>query len=160
MKKFMLALMAVAAILAVSCNKDDKAKKSKTDPGDGGEPVVTLSADLYVSGVPEDWGEPSVWAWGNDALGARFTGWVDKNAIPSALRAKEIVTINAKQYHHYELDKDFIGSGIGILLLDAGEVPDKHPQTNDAGNLTINNGDKLYYAISFEDDKFVLAAEE
>ena len=149
--------MAVAAILAVSCNKDDKAKKSKTDPGDGGEPQVTLSAELYVK-CPDAVEDPRIWAWCKDGDLNNGQAW------PNGLAAE---SEKVDGYYLFKLGESYINKEeTGFLVV--GKVGEETKQTVDykgpeGSGWSINNGDKLYFEVGEtpnEEGKFPLEKVE
>ena len=98
----------------------------------------TASADLYVVNT-HGWASPAIWAWGaNIAM---------PGAWPNGLEPEAgTVEVGGKEYIHFVLDGTYMGIGIGFLVLDKTTGV----QTADVTNITIQNGDKLYYEIGAE----------
>lgn len=98
----------------------------------------TSSADLYVVNT-HGWASPAIWAWGaNIAM---------PGAWPNGLEPEAgTVEVGGKEYIHFVLDGTYMGIGIGFLVLDKTTGV----QTADVTNITIQNGDKLYYEIGAE----------
>ena len=136
MKRIIWAFIAVIALL-ISCDKKDIKEE-------------VLRADIYVTGIPEAWTSPGLWAWGyNDGDPLKQRLWPFPEA---ALPAEDIVETYGQKYFHYILDNDFINKDIGILFTDIyGDINDnfyKKWQTRDIPHICIANGDKLYFFIA------------
>ena len=102
----------------------------------GGDPVdPTAKADLYVINGPA-WDAPVVWAWGASV--------VMPGDWPNGLAPVGVENIGGKDYVHFELDSSYIGT-IGFLIVNNQALP--APQTVNADDVIVKNGDKLYYEV-------------
>lgn len=127
MKKFMLALMAVAALLAVSCNKD-----GNKDKGDGGKKSAEIRVSFYCN---PQFKAPALWAWCKDGELNNGAEW------PNGLLSDGMES----GWYIFKLDEKYIDrEEFGFLIVQTeGEVL----QTVDVKDITIHNGDVRYYLV-------------